>query len=109
MLYLVAAGLSGAAVDIVMTWQVAPFMALATAPFVGSLAAGIAGLALHWLRPADDVRDHRRDDLHEQLDTVHTMDTDAMVSALRGAAELGRREPERRVVPVIRDQRRRTG
>ena len=98
MLPLVAAGLSLAAVDIVLIWQVAPALALATAPLAGSLAAGCAGLALHRLRPRDDLRD----DVRDGLEAVHAMDTDAMVAALRGAAELGRR-----VVPAVRDQRRR--
>lgn len=105
MLYLVAAGLSGAAVDILLIWRMAPLVALATAPFVGSLAAGCAGMALHWLRPPDASRNDRTD--------AYAMDTDVMVSALRGAAELGReparREIGRRIVPVIRDQRRRAG
>lgn len=101
MLYLVAAGMSGAVVDIVLIWRTAPLLALVTAPFSGSLAAGCAGLALHWLRP--------RDELREEPDVAHAMDTDAMVSALRGAAELGRREPGRRVVPQVRDRRQRAG
>lgn len=101
MLYLVAAGLSGAAVDIVLIWRTAPLLALVTAPFAGSLAAGCVGLALHWLRPHDELR--------EEPDVAHVMDTDAMVAALRSAAELGRREPGRRVVPAVRDRRRRAG
>lgn len=110
MLYLVAAGLSGAAVDIALIWRAAPLLALATAPIAGSLAAGCAGLAMHWLRPHDRVRDDRaRDDLREEPGLSHATDTDAMVSALRGAVELGRREPGRRVVPVVHGRRRRAG
>lgn len=99
MLSLVTAGLTGAGLDIALIWRVSPVLALATAPFVGSLAAGCAGLALHWLRPGDDLCDGSA--------VAHPMDTDSMVSALRDAAELGRRQLGRRVVPVMRDQRRR--
>lgn len=102
MFYLVAAGLSGAAVDIALIWRIAPLLALATAPFAGSLAAGCAGIALHILRPTDDLRDDRGS-------APAAMDTDAMVSALRDAAELGRRDVGRRVVPSVRDQHRRVG
>ena len=97
MLSLVAAGLTGAGLAIVLMWHVAPVLALLTAPFAGSLAAGCAGLSLHWLRP--------RDGLCDGSDLAPSMDTDMMVSALRGAAELGRRG--RGVVPAVRDQRRR--
>lgn len=96
MLPLVAAGLSAAAADIVLIWPIAPVLALVSAPFAGSVAAACAGLVLHWSRPPDEP-------------AAHAMDTDLMVSALRGAVELARREPERRVVPVVRDPRRRAG
>lgn len=103
MLYLVAAALTGAVADIALIWRIEPLVALATAPFAGSLAAGCAGFALHRLTPRDEVRD--------DLELAHAMDTDAMVSVLRGAAELGRRdlarrEPGPRVVPRVLDQRR---